>query len=67
MRAYITRVSITEHTSRNIVEHLETIHILNQGKVHNKVEIGEPPLGHKMDAYKRIKMVIVTVGGKSAY
>lgn len=51
----------------NIVEHLETIHILNQGKVHNKVEISEPLLGHKMDVCKRIKMVIVTVGGKSAY
>lgn len=51
----------------NIAERLETIRILNQGKVHNKVEISEPPLGQKMDVCKRIKMVIVTVGGKSAY
>lgn len=57
----------TPFASLNIVEHLETIHILNQGKVHNKVEISERPLGHKMDVCKRIKMVIVTVGGKSAY
>lgn len=57
----------TPRVSPNIVKHLETTHILNQGKVHNKVEIREPPLGHKMDVCKRIKMVIVTVGGKSAH
>lgn len=56
----------TPRANPNIVEHLETIRILKQRKVHNKVEISESPPGHKMDVCKRIKMLIVTMGGKSA-